>query len=148
MAYTAEANASTFTSKKMLKTTTDYLRAHPYHIPAAGVAITAGALAAPWILGAAGFSAAGPVAGSIAAGWQSSLGVVQAGSLFAWCQSAVMGGYAAQTITAASVAGMGIAGAGTGANLLVKQLGKNKVDLQRAFEEGFRRGPHSKSVKK
>ncbi|MCJ1309065.1 hypothetical protein MMC25_002720 [Agyrium rufum] len=42
-----------------------------------------------------GFGTAGPVAGSLAASWQSSIGLVQAGSLFAFLQSAVMGGGAA-----------------------------------------------------
>ncbi len=36
----------------------------------------------------------GPVAGSIAAGWQASLGSVASGSLFAFLQSAAMGGVA------------------------------------------------------
>ena len=60
-----------------------------------GITLCALALAAPAILGAIGFSAAGPVAGSIAAGWQASMGSVVAGSLFAFLQSAAMGGAAA-----------------------------------------------------
>lgn len=58
------------------------------------------------------------MAGSIAAGIQSSIGLVQAGSLFAFCQSAAAGGAAIATVTAASA---GIAGtaaaAGNIANL-------------------------------
>jgi hypothetical protein len=47
--------------------------------------------------------------------WQSSIGLVQAGSLFAWCQSAAMGGTAAGAIigaqgVGASAAGLGILG--------------------------------------
>ncbi|EPS45692.1 hypothetical protein H072_315 [Dactylellina haptotyla CBS 200.50] len=38
--------------------------------------------------------AAGPVAGSVAAAWQSSIGVVQAGSLFSTVQSVAMAGNA------------------------------------------------------
>ncbi|KAK6343506.1 hypothetical protein TWF730_011096 [Orbilia blumenaviensis] len=53
---------------------------------------------APVVLGYLGFSAAGPVAGSLAAAWQSSIGVVQAGSAFSIIQGSVMTG-------AASVAG-------------------------------------------
>jgi hypothetical protein len=49
-------------------------------------------MAIPAVLGAVGFSTTGPVAGSLAAGWQSSIGLVQAGSIFAWCQSVAMGG--------------------------------------------------------
>ena len=60
-------------------------------------------------LGALGFGAAGPIAGSVAAGWQSSLGLVQAGSLFAWCQSAAMGGAALSGILATGLSGAGIA---------------------------------------
>jgi len=45
----------------------------------------------PPILGLVGFSAAGPVAGSIAAGIQSTIGNVAAGSLFVGAQAAAMG---------------------------------------------------------
>ncbi len=44
------------------------------------------------ILSLFGFTAIGPTAGSAAAYWMSSTGVVQAGSLLATCQSAAMGG--------------------------------------------------------
>ncbi len=40
------------------------------------------------VLGAAEFEALGPAAGTAAASWQASLRLVEAGSLFAWCQSA------------------------------------------------------------
>ena len=39
--------------------------------------------AAPLVLSAVGFGAAGPVGGSLAALWQSGIGSVEAGSLFA-----------------------------------------------------------------
>lgn len=72
-------------------------------------------LAAVPLLGAAGFAAAtGPVAGTAAAAWQSSIGVVQAGSLFAWCQSAAMGGAAVNGIIACGVTGGSVALAATG----------------------------------
>ncbi|PVH91822.1 hypothetical protein DM02DRAFT_468089, partial [Periconia macrospinosa] len=61
-------------------------------------------------LGIAGFSALGPTAGTAAAAWQSSIGVVQAGSVFAWCQSAAMGGSAAGTIVAMQGVGAGVTG--------------------------------------
>ncbi len=48
----------------------------------------------PAILSAIGFSASGPLLGSVAAGWQASIGSVAAGSLFAFLQSAAMGGTA------------------------------------------------------
>jgi len=63
-------------------------------------------LLAVTILPVLGFGAAGPIAGSIAAGWQSSIGVVSASSLFAFFQSAGMGGAALTGIT-----GIGIGGA-------------------------------------
>lgn len=44
------------------------------------------------ILGAVGFGPLGPVAGSIATAWQASMGLVPAESLFAFLQSAAMGG--------------------------------------------------------
>lgn len=59
----------------------------------------------PAILGAIGFSGIGPVAGSIAAAWQASIGSVIAGSFFSILQSAAMGG-AAMSI----IAGIGALG--------------------------------------
>ncbi|KAK0470062.1 uncharacterized protein EV420DRAFT_87591 [Desarmillaria tabescens] len=58
-------------------------------------AITVAALTpviVPPILGWFGFGAAGPVAGGMAAGIQSGIGNVAAGSLFAHLQSMAMGG--------------------------------------------------------
>ena len=78
---------------------------------ASGVALPA--------LGAAGFAATGPVAGSAAAAWQSSIGLVQAGSLFSWCQGAAMGGAAVNGIIACGTAGGTVAMAATGAGFAV-----------------------------
>ncbi|KAH9980660.1 hypothetical protein BJV74DRAFT_887677 [Russula compacta] len=44
------------------------------------------------VLAAFGFGAAGPIAGSMAAAWQATIGNVVGGSLFAWLQSLAMGG--------------------------------------------------------
>ncbi|KAK6343471.1 hypothetical protein TWF730_011060 [Orbilia blumenaviensis] len=53
---------------------------------AAGIpAVATGSV--PVVLGALGFGAAGPAAGSLAAAWQSSIGNVASGSLFALAQS-------------------------------------------------------------
>jgi hypothetical protein len=41
----------------------------------------------------------------VAAAWQASIGAVEAGSLFAWCQSAAMGGAALSGFQIADVAG-------------------------------------------
>ncbi|RAL67390.1 hypothetical protein DID88_008146 [Monilinia fructigena] len=67
------------------------------------------------ILGAVGFSAIGPIAGSTAAAWQSGIGLVEAGSFFAWCQSAAMGGAAGVGIIGTGVGGAGLL---TGATML------------------------------
>jgi hypothetical protein len=84
-------------------------------ISIAGVLVFGAASLINPALGIAGFSALGPAASSAAAAWQSSIGLVQAGSFFAWCQSAAMGGSAAGAIIAAqgvgaSAAGLGILG--------------------------------------
>ncbi|KAK6512974.1 hypothetical protein TWF506_009136 [Arthrobotrys conoides] len=72
-----------------------------------------GYLGAPVILSAVGFSSVGPVAGSYAAAWQSSIGVVQAGSTFAALQSAAMTG------------GISAAGGAVGAVAPIAKIGKN-----------------------
>ena len=57
------------------------------------------------VLGAVGLTAAGPAAGSAAAAWQASTGAIRSDSLFAWCQSAAMGGPAMRSVQAVGVAG-------------------------------------------
>ena len=76
----------------------------------AGGLLCATALLAPAILGAIGFGSLGPVAGSIAAAWQASLGSVAAGSFFAFLQSAGMAGAAVGAITGMGIAGGAIVG--------------------------------------
>ena len=61
------------------------------------------------VLGAAGFEALGPAAGTAAGSWQVALGLVMAGSLFAWCQRAAMGGAAVGGIQAVGTTGLAIA---------------------------------------
>lgn len=77
-----------------------------------GVAMFVSAITVP-VLGAIGFSAVGPAAGSVAAGMQSSIGLVPAGSLFAWCQSVAMGGAALGGVNAGIFGGAGVVGAAT-----------------------------------
>ncbi|KAH9067535.1 hypothetical protein EDB87DRAFT_3643 [Lactarius vividus] len=71
---------------------------------------TAGVFLVPLVttagLGVVGFSAAGPVAGTMAAGIQAGIGNVAAGSLFATAQSVAMGGAIPSIITAIG-AGLG-----------------------------------------
>lgn len=49
-------------------------------------------MAIGWSLGLVGFGPLGPIIGSVAAAWQSKIGIVAAGSLFATLQSAAMAG--------------------------------------------------------
>jgi hypothetical protein len=88
---------------------TRYVGDHPvrFALQVTGAVVSTAALITVPILGAIGFSAIGPVAGSVAAGWQASMGIVEAGSLFALCQSAAMGGAAAAGLTTTGVSGQG-----------------------------------------
>lgn len=91
------------------------------------------------ILGAAGFAAAGPVAGSAAAAWQSSIGLVQAGSLFAWCQSVAMGGAAVNGIVALGAAGGSVALAATGAGVVGGKTALTPEKLKEMFLSVYRK---------
>lgn len=85
----------------------NYAKAHPIRtgIQIVGLTLSAASFFAVPILGAVGFTAAGPAAGSAAAAWQASIRAVEAGSLFAWCQSAAMGGAAIEGIQVAGATG-------------------------------------------
>lgn len=98
--------------------------------------IGAAALITIPVLGAIGFSAIGPAGGSIAAGWQASIGAVEAGSLFAFCQSAAMGGAAASGLIGAGSASTAIAVA---ASTL-----PSAAILRQTFIGKFRKGPTSR----
>ena len=91
----------------LFQSISNYAKDHPVltGLQVLGLTLSTLSFLAVPVLGAVGFTAAGPVAGSAAATWQASIGAVQAGSLFAWCQSAAMGGAAVGSIQAASVAG-------------------------------------------
>ena len=118
-----------------------YARAHPFLLAsqiAGGVAMTASIAALP-VLGLAGFAATGPVVGSAAAAWQSSIGLVQAGSFFAWCQSAAMGGAAVNGIIASGAAGGGIALAATGGALAGGQVAMTPGSMKEVFLRVFRK---------
>jgi hypothetical protein len=105
------------------------------------------AVACPPLLAAVGFSALGPVASSGAAAWQASIGAVEAGSLFAWCQSVAMGGAAINGVFAAGAAGAGLVGAGVlggviegqGDELEAAEEEVVKLKALEKFQEGFRR---------
>lgn len=114
----------------LFQATIEYAKAHPVRtgLQVLGLTVSTLSFLAVPVLGAVGFTAAGPVAGSAAAAWQSSIGAVQAGSLFAWCQSAAMGGAAVGGIQAASVAG----------TVLMRVA--DVPDLIETFKKGFRTG--------
>ncbi|KAF7870552.1 hypothetical protein EAF04_004296 [Stromatinia cepivora] len=98
----------------------NYIKKHPYRFSfqVVGGLITAASIAAVPVLGAVGFSAAGPVAGSAAAAWQSGIGLIEAGSIFAWCQSVAMGGAAVGGVIGAGVGGAGLLAGATGLGVL------------------------------
>ncbi|KAL9632646.1 MAG: hypothetical protein Q9204_003711 [Flavoplaca sp. TL-2023a] len=89
-----------------------YAREHPYLLAAQSVGICT-LIISTTALPILGFSSAGPVVGSVAAGWQSSIGAVSAGSLFAFLQSAGMGGAAAGLFVGGGVVGGLIAAGAT-----------------------------------
>ena len=92
----------------IIQAVTNYAKAHPIRtgIQVAGLTLTALSVFAVPVLGLVGFTSTGPAAGSAAAAWQASIGAVRAGSLFAWCQSAAMGGEVALgVIQIAGIAG-------------------------------------------
>ena len=114
-----------------------HIEAHPVLFAAqvAGTVVGTTALFGPAILGALGFGVLGPVAGSVAAGWQGRMGAVQAGSFFAWCQSAAMGGAAVNGVIVAGAAGGRIAAIAT-AGAVGRDEAKGLLGL---FGEGYRR---------
>lgn len=117
-----------------------YVHDHPvrFGLQATLAVVSTAALITVPILGAIGFSAIGPVAGSVAAGWQASIGLVEAGSLFALCQSAAMGGAVATGLVAT--------GATTGA-LALATVGLPSMEILREiFIQKFR-GEHGGAVR-
>lgn len=90
------------------------------------------------ILGVIGFGAAGPVAGSAAAALQSSIGLVEAGSIFAWCQSAAMGGAAVGGILATGLAGAGVA-VGAAVTGALDDVRAPALDLREKFLAAWKR---------
>ncbi len=112
----------------LFQATTNYAKAHPVltGLQVVGATVSVLSFFAVPVLGAIGFTAAGPAANSAAAAWQASIGVVKAGSLFSWCQGAAMGGGALGGIQAAGVAGAALARAG------------ELPELVETFRRGFR----------
>ncbi|KAF7300360.1 hypothetical protein HMN09_00919300 [Mycena chlorophos] len=110
---------------------------HPAAVAAAAVGITVVAtVAAPLVLvgviHAIGFGSSGVVAASIAAGLQSAIGNVAAGSLFAICQSIGAGG-AALAVAAPVAAAAGGVGGGIVAGKMVDGIDWVKVAQDAVF---------------
>lgn len=103
---------------------TSWIKSHKKEsaLIATGVTLSTLSLATPATLGAVGFSATGPVLGSVAAGWQASMGSVVGGSLFSFFQSAAMGGAAMGLIT-----GVGVIGAAIAIPAMLSTLGGSAV---------------------
>ncbi|KAK6537449.1 hypothetical protein TWF694_011635 [Orbilia ellipsospora] len=97
------------TKKNKIKKATNIIKKVAIGTTIAGGVVLAVGLCAPLILPAIGFGAAGVGAGTAAAAWQSAIGLVEAGSLFAVLQSAGAGGAAG----AAAITAVGIGGAST-----------------------------------
>lgn len=114
---------------------TQYVEDHPgrFALQVTGAVIGTAAFITVPILGAVGFTAIGPAAGSIAAGWQAAIGAVEAGSLFAFCQSAAMGGAAA-----AGLAGTGAAGTVVALGASASALPISPSSLRDTFIRKFR----------
>ncbi|KAH3917584.1 hypothetical protein HBI56_109780 [Parastagonospora nodorum] len=89
-----------------------WMKAHPAET-AAIIVFIAVLASTPAILGAMGFTTAGIAAASTAAGIQSGIGSVAAGSVFAICQSAMMGGYGIFIFGALPTLSAALAWAGT-----------------------------------
>ena len=80
--------------------------------------------------------------GSAAAAMQSAIGVVRAGSFFAFCQSAAAGGAAMGTVVGASAAASTVgAGAASIANIKAWVGGQNKISYSWADGECFAPSP-------
>ena len=91
--------------KNLTNFVANYVREHPGETAIALLSILSISIV-PIILPAIGFSAIGPVAQSLAAAWQSAIGIVAAGTPFSFLQSAAMGGPAASVFLVAGVAGL------------------------------------------
>ena len=110
-----------------------YVQTHPFHVAAAAIGIGLPIVSSS-VLPLLGFGALGPGAGSIAAGWQASIGNVAAGSLFSTLQSAGMGGAAAGIFTGIGVTG-GVVTTGTVTSMVTEKLGFELEDAGRASEK-------------
>ncbi|CAG8949843.1 hypothetical protein HYFRA_00004170 [Hymenoscyphus fraxineus] len=138
-------------NKPFLQKFSEYAHRNPFKFGATvlgGAAAVIG-LGTPLILGAAGFGAGGVAAGSIAAGLQSSIGLVQAGSIFAWCQSVGAGGAALGALLGVGGIGTGVALGATLAGVLDTEKTIEEAEaLKRKFLETWKRDMEGESTEK
>jgi hypothetical protein len=94
-----------------LPQTPEFIQRNPYTTAVVGGTVVAigTTFAVPIALSAVGFTALGPAAGSYAAAWMSSIGIVQAGTWYSAAQSAAMGGAYAATAQGTAAAATGVA---------------------------------------
>jgi len=118
--------------------TANYAKEHPFLFGSQvlGGTLSLGFLAAPAALGALGFAATGPVAGSIAAAWQASMPLAQAGSLFSWLQGAAMGGPALGGLWAVAGGGATVVGGLTAMSALFSPSEMEDI-FQRVYRNGY-----------
>lgn len=116
---------------------TRYVRDKPvrFALQATGAVVSTAAVLTVPILSAVGFSPIGPVAGSVAAGWQASIGAVEAGSLFSVLQSIAMGGAAATGLATIGASGAAVTLAASGL--------PSPSNLKETFIRTFRKGPEN-----
>lgn len=126
---------------QLARSMTTWIKAHKKEtaLILTGIIMLALCIAMPAILGAIGFSAQGPIIGSMAAAWQSSIGSVAAGSLFAFLQSAAMGGAAMGLFAGFGVLGAVVAMVGAAATMeVVKEKYQEVIEnSSRKITAGF-----------
>ncbi|MCJ1248403.1 hypothetical protein MMC30_005620 [Trapelia coarctata] len=134
----AEMKKSQPRYKQIIDKTGNYAKEHPFLFGSQflGGTLSLGFLAAPFTLGAVGFAATGPVAGSLAAAWQASMPLAQAGSLFSWLQGAAMGGPAFGGLLAAAGSGATIVGGLTAMSALFSPSEMEDI-FQRVYRKGY-----------
>ena len=118
--------------------TANYAKEHPFLLgtQVLGGALSLGCLAAPAALGPLGFAVTGPVAGSLAAAWQASMPLAQAGSLFSALQGAAMGGSAMSGLWAVSGGSAVVLGGLTAMSALFSPSEMEDI-FRRVYRKGY-----------
>ncbi|KAI9673302.1 MAG: hypothetical protein M1829_004367 [Trizodia sp. TS-e1964] len=99
-----------------------WIKANPKVVlPVVAMVLIVSPVAIKGALGLIGFGTLGPIPASLATAWQSSIGLVPAGSLFAWCQSAAVGG----TFLESALIPGGLAAAGIAA--IVVEIAQSRI---------------------